>query len=105
MANSIILNSSAATFSRSLLTGIVSTYAWASSARSLPDEEEAARGRKELVLLQGVGITLPDGLEWGSRSVIRNQAFTDALNKLKLSAPEPVEGVNDLYVATLTVEN
>lgn len=42
VANDIILNSFATTFSRSLLTGIVSAYAWALAARNLPDEDEAA---------------------------------------------------------------
>lgn len=105
VANDIILNSFATTFSRALLTSIVNVYAWAKAPRFFPDEDEAARGRKELRLLQAAGIELPDDLEWGSRSVVRNKAFTNALSKLKLSAPEPVEGVEDLYTATLTVED
>ena len=105
VANDIIRNSFATTFSRALLTSIVNAYAWATASRNFPDEDEAARGRKELRLLQTAGIKLPDDMEWGSRSVVRNQAFTNALSKLKLSAPEPVEGVNDLYTATLTVED
>ena len=103
VANDIILNSFATTFSRSLLTGIVNAYAWATAARNFPDEDEAARGRKELRLLREAGINLPDDMEWGSRSVVRNAAFTNALSKLKLSPPVPVEGVEDLYTATLTV--
>lgn len=104
-ANDIIRNSFATTFSRALLTSIVNAYAWAMASRYSPDEDEAARGRKELRLLQAAGIKLPEDMEWGSRSVVRNQAFTNALNKLKLSAPVPVEGVEDLYTATLTVED
>ena len=52
-----------------------------------------------------MGITLPDDLMWGSRSVVRDEAFTNVLNKLKISTPEPVDGVTTLYTATLTVEN
>lgn len=105
VANKILFDSFDTTFSRALLTGVVNAYAWATASAARLDEDEAARGRKELRLLQAAGIKLPDDMEWGSRSVVRNQAFTNALSKLKLSAPEPVEGVNDLYTATLTVED
>ena len=105
VANKILFDSFDTTFSRALLTGVVNAYAWATTSAARLDEDEAARGRKELRLLQAAGIKLPGDLEWGSRSVVRNQAFTNALSKLKLSPPVAVEGVNDLYTATLTVED
>lgn len=105
VANKILFDSFDTTFSRALLTGVVNAYAWATTSAARLDEDEAARGREELRLLQAAGIKLPGDLEWGSRSVVRNQAFTNALSKLKLSPPVAVEGVKDLYTATLTVED
>ena len=65
------------------------------------DEVEAAD--RALRIYHRTGVKLPDTLTWGSRSINRDTAYYEARKLITITGLAPVEGVEDLYTATLTV--
>lgn len=67
------------------------------------DEVEAAD--RALRIYQRSGVVLPDTLSWGSRSINRDSVYYETRKRITITGLTPVEGVEDLYTATLTVED
>lgn len=67
------------------------------------DEVEAAD--RALRIYHQSGVELPDTLTWGTRSINRDSVYHETRKRITITGFTPVEGVNDLYTATLTVED
>lgn len=65
------------------------------------DEVEAAD--RALRIYQREGVELPSTLTWGSRSINRDSAYYEARKRITITGFTPVEGVEDLYRAELTI--
>lgn len=66
------------------------------------DEVEAAD--RALRIYRREGIELPDTLTWGSRSINRDSAYYETRKRITILGFTPVEGVEDLYRAELTIQ-
>lgn len=67
------------------------------------DEVEAAD--RALRLYQRSGVSLPDTLSWGSRSINRDSVYYETRKLITISGFTPVAGVEDLYRAELTINS
>ncbi|MEZ7667984.1 hypothetical protein [Rothia sp. 27098_8_27] len=65
------------------------------------DEVEAADWA--LRIYHRSGVELPDTLTWGSRSINRDSAYYETRKRITITGLTPVEGVEDLYRAELTI--
>lgn len=66
------------------------------------DEVEAAD--RALRIYQREGVELPGTLTWGSRSINRDSVYHETRKRITISGFTPVEGVEDLYRAELTLQ-
>lgn len=66
------------------------------------DEVEAAD--RALRIYRREGLELPDSLTWGSRSINRDSVYYETRKRITTSGFTPVEGVEDLYRAELTIQ-
>lgn len=66
------------------------------------DEVEAAD--RALRIYQRSGVVLPDTLTWGSRSINRDSIYYETCKRITITGLTPVEGVEDLYRAELTIQ-
>lgn len=66
------------------------------------DEVEAAD--RALRIYQRSGVVLPDTLTWGSRSINRDSIYYETRKRITITGLTPVEGVEDLYRAELTIQ-
>lgn len=103
VAEGLLRNSFDTVFAPALVAGVLNTYASALHMQRTGNKEEVEAADLALRIYRREGIELPDNLTWGSRSINRDAVYHETRKRITITGFTPVEGVEDLYTATLTV--
>lgn len=103
-AEELLRNSFGTVFAGALVSGVLNTYASALHLQRTGNAEDVETADRALRIYHRYGVELPDTLTWGSRSINRDSAYYETRKRITISGLTPVEGVEDLYRAELTIQ-
>lgn len=103
-AEELLRNSFDTVFAPALILGVLNTYASALHLQRTGNAEDVETADRALRIYRRSGVELPDTLTWGTRSINRDSAYHEARKRITISGLTPVEGVEDLYRAEMTIQ-
>lgn len=103
-AEELLRNSFDTVFAPALVSGVLNTYASALHLQRTGNAEDVETADRALRIYRRSGVELPDTLTWGSRSINRDSAYYETRKRITISGLTPVEGIEDLYRAEMTIQ-